>query len=74
MATIEGKIIAELTAEPTDEIRIITPSHLPTVYDGDTTILCGACGAAMWSQSALVQIKNMVIKCPKCGKFNLIDL
>lgn len=70
MAIIDGKIIAE----PADEIGIIAPSSPPTVNDGDTTILCGACGTAIWSQPALVKINNMVIKCPQCGKFNLVDL
>jgi len=79
VGSIEGKPqtsgkSAKIIPEPVAGTRtVIDQKTLPVaVSSGNLNYLCGSCGVALIQGMVGDQFNNIVIRCPKCGKFNEI--
>jgi hypothetical protein len=63
---------AKIIPEPQAGTRsVIDQKTLPVaVSSGDTDILCGSCGVVLIKGMLGDSFSNIVIRCPRCGKFN----
>ena len=66
-------VVAE-NLDPSNETVIeFTPERpVPFMSDGgDVNLLCGSCGFAICEKlTSATQVQAMVIRCPRCGKYN----
>lgn len=61
-----------IVSKPREGSRtVIEPEVAPAFKgEGDVDYVCGNCGAVLAEKLREGQIENIVIHCPKCGKYN----
>ena len=68
------KIKLEVISKPSEGTRTIMEPKVGPAFkgDGDTDYICGKCGTVLAEKmrKGQVQIKNIVVRCPKCGQYN----
>ena len=73
MPVVPAKIIPE-PKNGTRSVIVPAPNVLP-VFDGktgNTSYRCGNCKAILVNRISHGQLRNLVIKCPKCSSYNEI--
>lgn len=63
----------KIILEPNKETQTVYLSKtLPVIKSrgGNTTYLCGSCGAKIGETIIEGKFKNVVLKCPKCNSYN----
>ncbi len=63
----------KIVTEPEKGTKTVYASKtLPVIKskNGNTTYLCGNCGAKIGETIIEGKFKNVVLKCPTCGQFN----
>ncbi len=58
--------------EPPEGTRTVIESKVTPTFkgEGDLDYICGGCGAIIAEKVRRGQIRNIVVLCPKCGKYN----
>jgi len=66
------KIKLKIIPEPSEGTRtVMKPKVVPAFKgDGDTDYVCGQCGVVLADKMRQGQVQNIVVRCPKCGKYN----
>jgi DNA-directed RNA polymerase subunit RPC12/RpoP len=62
----------KIVTEPKKTQTVYASKTLPVIKSkaGDTTYLCGNCGAKIGETIVEGKFKNVVLKCPKCNSYN----
>jgi DNA-directed RNA polymerase subunit RPC12/RpoP len=62
----------KIIKEPNKEQTVYSSKTLPVIKSkgGNTTYLCGNCGAKIGETIIEGKFKNVVLKCPKCSSYN----
>ena len=63
---------AKIIPEPAPNTRtVLNPAKGPAISgNGDFSTLCGNCGVILLKNVQFGQVRNIVIRCSNCGKFN----
>jgi len=58
--------------KPSEGSRTVIESKVSPTFKGggDVDYLCGSCGALIAEKVRRGQIRNIVVRCPKCGQYN----
>ena len=58
--------------EPREGSRTVIDSKVSPVFkgEGDVNYMCGACGAILAEKVRRGQVRNIVVRCPKCGQYS----
>lgn len=66
------KIILEIVPGPSEGTPPVRESEVSPFIKGKGEIdyICGHCSAVLAEKMRRGQIKNLVLQCPKCGKYN----
>ena len=61
-----------IVPKPAQGTRTLIESKISPAFkgEGETNYVCGNCGAVLAEKVRPGQIKNIVVLCPKCGKYN----
>ncbi|MCL5949118.1 MAG: hypothetical protein M1490_01405 [Candidatus Bathyarchaeota archaeon] len=62
----------KIISEPKKTQTVYSSKTLPVIKskNGDTTYLCGKCGAKLGETIIEGKFKNVVLKCPTCNQYN----
>jgi len=66
------KIKLAIISKPPEGTRTVIESNASPAFkgEGDSDYICGNCGAILAEKIRRGQIKNIVVRCPKCGQYN----
>ena len=66
------KIKLNIVAKPPEGSRTVIECKVSPAFrgEGDTDYICGDCGTLIAEKMRRGQIKNIVVRCPKCGQYN----
>ena len=66
------RIKLEVVAGSSEEDRPVREPKAPPLWtgNGDVDYICGNCEAVLAAKMRKGQIKNLVLQCPSCGKYN----
>jgi DNA-directed RNA polymerase subunit RPC12/RpoP len=66
------RIKLEIVPGGSEEGALVKEFETAPVFtgNGDVDYVCGHCEAILAKNMRLDQIKNLVLECPKCGKYN----
>jgi hypothetical protein len=74
--TKHRKIVLKVIPEPAPETKTVLvpkPNVLPVIKGvGNIDLLCGSCNEILVEGISEGQIRNIVIRCPKCEAYNEI--
>lgn len=61
-----------IISSPREGSRTVIKSKVSPVFkgEGDMNYICGNCGAILAEKVRQGQIRNIVVHCPKCGRYN----
>ena len=66
------KIKLSAVPKPREGSRTLIESRVSPAFrgEGDTDYICGGCGTLIAEKVRHGQIRNIVVRCPKCGQYN----
>lgn len=68
MSTIRMQVIPPQDAGQRDPIEAITAPAI--TGKGETDYVCGSCGSTLLSHMFYAQVRNLVLRCNRCGSIN----
>lgn len=65
------EIRLSIIPKPHEGSRTVIESKANPVFKGkgEVNYICGSCGAILAGEVRQGQIKNIVVRCPKCGQY-----